>query len=284
MKMNGTSLLKCLAALCMLGDVTASPSSSSVIIDFNSDASSCGGGGFMPDSYKVTLTPLRSSKRRASLDSENKHVLISILDTWVQKYSRLEATSNGTTRRKLETSTHVVYYLVLTQFAVVIKAGNDVRHAQHACTRPCRVSFAAHLYSPTDPHACARHQTIALMAKDPAVSSIERDCLQRAGMSLPESDSSSPGESHEMDQVLEAVTRRLSKYVGVSWAIDRIDGVIDNTYNDGNLTGKGVRVYIVDTGVQGSHVDFGGRVVNGHTVRARQSPPATPPPTSYNTT
>jgi subtilisin family serine protease len=34
------------------------------------------------------------------------------------------------------------------------------------------------------------------------------------------------------------------------------------------MTGKGVRVYIVDTGVQGSHVDFTGRVVNGHTVGA----------------
>ena len=120
------------------------------------------------------------------------------------------------------------------------------------------------------------------MAKDPAVSSIEVDCLQRADMSLPESDDSSPGD-HEMDQV-EAATRRLSVHVGAPWGIDRIDGVVDNTYDDGDLTGKGVRVYIVDTGVQGSHVDFGGRVVNGHTVRARQSPPATPPPTmhSYN--
>ena len=46
-----------------------------------------------------------------------------------------------------------------------------------------------------------------------------------------------------------------------------------------------MRVYIVDTGVQGSHVDFGGRVVNGHTVRARQSPPAyAPAHHSYNTT
>ena len=36
-----------------------------------------------------------------------------------------------------------------------------------------------------------------------------------------------------------------------------------------------MRVYIVDTGVQGSHDDFGGRVVNGHTVRA--APVAAPP-------
>ena len=41
----------------------------------------------------------------------------------------------------------------------------------------------------------------------------------------------------------------------------------DRKYNDGDLTGKGVRVYIVDGGVLGSHDEFGGRVVNGHTVR-----------------
>ena len=127
------------------------------------------------------------------------------------------------------------------------------------------------------------HQTIARMAKDPAVSSISLDCLQRADMSLvPESDDSSPGD-HEMDQV-EAATRRLSVHVGAPWGIDRIDTngrPTDNNYDDGDLTGKGVRVYIVDTGVQGSHVDFGGRVVNGHTVRAapvatraRPRPPA----------
>ena len=45
-------------------------------------------------------------------------------------------------------------------------------------------------------------------------------------------------------------------------------GAIDGSYDDGDMTGKGVRVYIVDTGVQGSHVDFTGRVVNGHTVGA----------------
>ena len=113
------------------------------------------------------------------------------------------------------------------------------------------------------------------MAKDPAVSSIDCDCLLRVSMSLPESDSSSPGD-HGIDQV-EAVTRRLSVHVGapsapIPWGLDRIDTngrlSTDDKYDDGDLTGKGVRVYIVDTGVQGSHVDFGGRVVNGHTVRA----------------
>ena len=129
------------------------------------------------------------------------------------------------------------------------------------------------------------------MAKDPAVSSIECDCYIRADMSLPESDDSSPGTHDQVEAVgmyqVEAVARRLSVHAGAPWGLDRIDtkgSTRDDKYDDGDLTGKGVRVYIVDTGVQGSHVDFGGRVVNGHTVRARQSPPAyAPAHHSYNT-
>ena len=44
-------------------------------------------------------------------------------------------------------------------------------------------------------------------------------------------------------------------------------GPTNGKYDDGDLRGQGVRVYIVDTGIQGSHLDFGGRVVSGHTVR-----------------
>ena len=49
-------------------------------------------------------------------------------------------------------------------------------------------------------------------------------------------------------------------------------GPTNGEYDDGDLTGKDVRVYVVDSGVQGSHVDFGGRVVSGHTVRALHTP------------
>ena len=112
------------------------------------------------------------------------------------------------------------------------------------------------------------------MAEDPAVDSIECDCLERADMSLPQlpqGDDSFPGDPGALD-LDEAVARRLTVHNSPPWGLDRIDGVDDNSYDDGDLTGggTGVRVYIVDSGIQGTHVDFGNRVVNGYTVRAAQ--------------
>lgn len=49
---------------------------------------------------------------------------------------------------------------------------------------------------------------------------------------------------------------------GASWGLDRIDGTVDGTYNYSE-SGAGVRVYIVDTGVDAAHPDFGGRVIDG---------------------
>ena len=125
------------------------------------------------------------------------------------------------------------------------------------------------------------------MANDKAVYSIECDCFRHKYISLPKSVSSSTGAHVTLDLDQVAVSRRLSVQVGAPWGLDRIDtngGAIDGEYDDGDLTGQGVRVYIVDTGVQGSHVDFEGRVVPGHTVKAApvvaciRSPPSTRAP------
>jgi Subtilase family len=41
----------------------------------------------------------------------------------------------------------------------------------------------------------------------------------------------------------------------LEWGIDRIDGKLDNTYHY-DLTGKGVRVYVIDSGIRFNHVEF----------------------------
>lgn len=50
--------------------------------------------------------------------------------------------------------------------------------------------------------------------------------------------------------------------VGATWGLDRIDGTVDGTYTYSE-SGAGTRVYIVDTGVDATHPDFGGRVIDG---------------------
>jgi subtilisin family serine protease len=52
-----------------------------------------------------------------------------------------------------------------------------------------------------------------------------------------------------------------------TWGLDRIDQrnlPLDNRYTYGN-NGAGVHVYIIDTGIRASHVEFSGRIGNGYT-------------------
>ena len=47
-----------------------------------------------------------------------------------------------------------------------------------------------------------------------------------------------------------------------TWGLDRIDGSVDGSYSYLS-NGAGVRIYVVDTGVDSSHSDFSGRVLDG---------------------
>ena len=182
----------------------------------------CGDDGVVPHSYMVNLkSPLPSDLRSAPTSSglnTNKGDL-SFLHGWFKQYEK--DASNGNTRRKLEAgfnSTHAVHYFIHTNLAVAIEASDDVRDAQHAPMSSIYPALRAHLYSHTDPRA----QTITLMAKDPAVFSIECDCYSRADVSLLKSKDSSPG-AHDTPDLYE-VARRLSVQVDAPpWGIDRID-------------------------------------------------------------
>lgn len=48
-----------------------------------------------------------------------------------------------------------------------------------------------------------------------------------------------------------------------SWGLDRVDGVMDDNYASSG-DGSGVTAYVLDTGVDMSHPDFGGRVTSGY--------------------
>ncbi|MGY1434637.1 S8 family peptidase [Streptomyces reniochalinae] len=48
-----------------------------------------------------------------------------------------------------------------------------------------------------------------------------------------------------------------------SWGIDRVDGALDDSYSYPN-DGSGVTAYIVDTGIDMTHTEFGGRAGSGY--------------------
>jgi subtilisin family serine protease len=72
-----------------------------------------------------------------------------------------------------------------------------------------------------------------------------------------------PGvESVERDGVVTATTTQSN----ATWGLDRIDQrslPLSSTYSYAN-TGAGVKAYIIDTGIKTSHVDFGGRAIDGY--------------------
>lgn len=60
-----------------------------------------------------------------------------------------------------------------------------------------------------------------------------------------------------------------SLQTAVPYNLDRIDQrtlPLDGMYRYGNGTGAGVRVYVLDTGVRATHVDFEGRVISGYST------------------
>ena len=59
----------------------------------------------------------------------------------------------------------------------------------------------------------------------------------------------------EPDDTVEAMRVQKLQNVTTSWGIDRVDGKIDQRYHYA-YTGRGVRVYIIDSGIQVSHNEF----------------------------
>ena len=203
----------------------------------------CGIDGAVDHEFLVTLKPAAASSDGRRLDTtEDK---LSFLQGWVDQYTvdqhDSEGTySNGTTRRKLEhnsthvsNATHILHFFTVTQLAVAVGASDEVRRAHAArahtarahveSTRAPRVALYL-TYGPlcTCTCTCAPHQTIALMAEDPAVGSIECDCLERADMSLPQGNDPFPSDPGTPD-LDEAVARRLTVHDRAPWGIDRID-------------------------------------------------------------
>lgn len=60
----------------------------------------------------------------------------------------------------------------------------------------------------------------------------------------------------------ETIFKTMTTQTGVTWGLDLVDGTSDGNYTYIN-DGAGIRIYIVDTGVDAAHPEFGGRVIDG---------------------
>ena len=68
---------------------------------------------------------------------------------------------------------------------------------------------------------------------------------------------------------VEADARLSVSQTATTWGQDRIDErqlPLDGLFNRGGNTGSGVRAYVIDTGIRGTHREFGGRVGKGYSA------------------
>ena len=123
--------------------------------------------GAVDHEFLVTLKPAAANSNGRRLDTtEDK---LSFLQGWVEQYTVDQHDPEGTTRRKLEAnsahvsaSTHILHFFTETQFAVDVRASDEVRRAHG--TRPSRdrpplprVAFVPHLtYGPLNTRARIR--------------------------------------------------------------------------------------------------------------------------------
>lgn len=65
-------------------------------------------------------------------------------------------------------------------------------------------------------------------------------------------------------QETETVFSIMGEQSNTTWGLDRVDGALDGKYSYNDSSGYDVRIYIVDTGVDATHREFGSRVVDGY--------------------
>lgn len=256
----------------MLSLIAASPAAAVDINAVRASQAACKDGA-SPQEYLVTLARPTSQQHRALQDAGSENAqLRGFVSDWVQQH----VTNASRRGRKLEEADmfHPIHIYTRVRFGADIKMGDGA---------------------------------LAWVLSDPAVDNVEGVCLVPAAAALPVLKEELPAQqtgagaitkwlkSVEEPEAQDTIGAYLAEHKlmehrtsggsddmishetvfdNVPWGLDRIDqaeqgAALDGTYDDGQLTGAGVRVYVVDDGVQATHEDFEGRAVAGFTANER---------------
>jgi len=101
----------------------------------------------------------------------------------------------------------------------------------------------------------ANERQARLLAADSRVASVVQDTRISYDQSMTDS-----------EETAYALARKRGQRNPPSWGLDRIDQAglpLDDSYSSPDSAGKGVTVYVIDTGIRISHKDFGGRASYG---------------------
>jgi hypothetical protein len=198
----------------------------------------CSGRG--TDGVLVRLHSAKSDGRRLSKEEKK-----SLAVAWGERVrSRMRARSPLPQARSIAsgpaTDVHVHVEVVSEELAVLLARSNNM-----------------------DMSSGASDNLIGSILDDDATSEVEANCVVALGREFEADMNKEP----ELGSFMRS--RRLS-HTSVqanppNWGIDRIDSRsgLDQSYRAGNASGNGIDIYVLDTGVRVTHMEFGGRARAG---------------------